>query len=212
MDLDLNPRVYVACLASYNAGTLHGRWIDADQDADDIASEVAAMLRESPYPNVLIPCVDCYGTGKIVNHAADTITDCVTCKASGQVQSAEEWTVHDYDDFGDLAEMLGETSDVNAIAFHGQQLAEHGEAWIAYVSRVGSHYATAEDFTDSYRGEWDSEQAFAEELLEDMGELKDDSLASRYFDYEAFTRDVFLGDYSSSRSGHGTVYVFDRNV
>ena len=29
------PKIYVACLASYNAGILHGRWIDADQDADD---------------------------------------------------------------------------------------------------------------------------------------------------------------------------------
>ncbi len=43
-------RIYVACLASYNAGTLHGRWIDADQDADAIREEIAAMLRESPCP------------------------------------------------------------------------------------------------------------------------------------------------------------------
>lgn len=26
------PRIYVACLAAYNNGSLHGRWIDADQD------------------------------------------------------------------------------------------------------------------------------------------------------------------------------------
>lgn len=24
------PRIYVACLAAYNNGHLHGRWIDAD--------------------------------------------------------------------------------------------------------------------------------------------------------------------------------------
>lgn len=41
-------RIYVACLASYNAGRLHGRWIDAAQDADDIRAEIAAMLAESP--------------------------------------------------------------------------------------------------------------------------------------------------------------------
>lgn len=45
------PRVYVACLASYNAGRLHGRWIDADQDADDIRDDIAAMLAESPAPD-----------------------------------------------------------------------------------------------------------------------------------------------------------------
>lgn len=43
-----SPRIYVACLAAYNSGYLHGAWIDADQDADDIHAEVAAMLKASP--------------------------------------------------------------------------------------------------------------------------------------------------------------------
>ncbi len=42
------PRVYVACLAAYNSGRLHGRWIDANQDADDIRDKVAEMLAASP--------------------------------------------------------------------------------------------------------------------------------------------------------------------
>lgn len=45
---DNNPRIYVACLAAYNNGYLHGAWIDADQDADDIRDEIAAMLARSP--------------------------------------------------------------------------------------------------------------------------------------------------------------------
>jgi antirestriction protein len=40
------PRIYVASLADYNAGRLHGVWIDAAQDADDIHAEVKAMLAE----------------------------------------------------------------------------------------------------------------------------------------------------------------------
>ncbi len=44
------PRIYVACLASYNAGILHGRWIDVT-DPDDIRTEVAAMLAASPEPD-----------------------------------------------------------------------------------------------------------------------------------------------------------------
>ena len=43
-----NPRIYVACLAAYNNGYLHGAWIDADQDADDIRDEISAMLARSP--------------------------------------------------------------------------------------------------------------------------------------------------------------------
>ena len=45
---DSNPRIYVACLAAYNDGYLHGAWIDADQDADDIRNEVSLMLAHSP--------------------------------------------------------------------------------------------------------------------------------------------------------------------
>lgn len=45
-----SPRIYAACLASYNNGTLHGRWIDCDQGADHIRDEIAAMLAESKQP------------------------------------------------------------------------------------------------------------------------------------------------------------------
>lgn len=45
---DSDIRIYVACLAAYNNGVLHGRWIDADQDADDIRSDITAMLKASP--------------------------------------------------------------------------------------------------------------------------------------------------------------------
>lgn len=43
------PRIYVACLASYNAGILHGRWIDVT-DPEEIRERVAAMLAASPEP------------------------------------------------------------------------------------------------------------------------------------------------------------------
>lgn len=45
---DSTPRIYVVCLAAYNNGYLHGVWIDADQDADQIRGEIAATLAGSP--------------------------------------------------------------------------------------------------------------------------------------------------------------------
>lgn len=42
------PRIYVACLAAYNGGTLHGCWIDAAQDVEDIWREIRQMLASSP--------------------------------------------------------------------------------------------------------------------------------------------------------------------
>lgn len=42
------PKIYVACLAAYNNGILHGRWINADQDTDAIRDDIAEMLKASP--------------------------------------------------------------------------------------------------------------------------------------------------------------------
>ena len=41
------PRIYLACLASYNAGTLHGAWAHAT-DEDALREAVVAMLADSP--------------------------------------------------------------------------------------------------------------------------------------------------------------------
>jgi len=41
-------RIYVADLAAYNNGKLHGVWIDATQDLDDIQEQINAMLEKSP--------------------------------------------------------------------------------------------------------------------------------------------------------------------
>ncbi len=40
-------RIYVACLAAYNSGHLHGVWIDATDDLDSIWEQVHAMLASS---------------------------------------------------------------------------------------------------------------------------------------------------------------------
>lgn len=42
------PRIYVACLAAYNNGILHGAWVDADQEAWAIYDDVRDMLAASP--------------------------------------------------------------------------------------------------------------------------------------------------------------------
>ncbi len=44
------PRIYVASLSDYNAGVLHGAWIDADQTPAEIQDEIDAMLNASKDP------------------------------------------------------------------------------------------------------------------------------------------------------------------
>src|SRR5205085_7828465 len=82
------PRIYVASLSDYNAGRLHGAWIDATQDPAQIHENIAAML------------------------------------AAGREPPAEEWAIHDYDNFGPVH--LSEYEDIAAVSRIGRGIAEHG--------------------------------------------------------------------------------------
>lgn len=44
------PKIYVACLAAYNNGQLHGRWIVVE-DQDQVREQIQQMLAASPQPN-----------------------------------------------------------------------------------------------------------------------------------------------------------------
>lgn len=45
------PRIYVACLSAYNAGKLHGAWIECNKPVELIEKEIKDMLRASPESN-----------------------------------------------------------------------------------------------------------------------------------------------------------------
>src|SRR5689334_21697848 len=133
----ITPRIYVACLASYNSGTLHGSWISAAQSADDIRADIAVMLRASQYPNVTLK-------------DADGI----------EYASAEEWAIHDFEGFGSYK--LSESEDIDALAELAEAIQENGDIYSAYVDHVGQRYASVEGFKDDYLGAYDSLQAYAE--------------------------------------------------
>lgn len=48
---DKSLKIYVACLASYNSGRVHGVWLDATQDLKKIRAKIRRMLNESPIQN-----------------------------------------------------------------------------------------------------------------------------------------------------------------
>lgn len=69
----LSPRIYVASMSDYNAGTLHGVWIDDVTDVDVINEAVQEMLKASP--------------------------EAARFPEGGP---AEEWAIHDYEGFGKI--------------------------------------------------------------------------------------------------------------
>jgi antirestriction protein len=150
-----SPRIYVACLASYNSGILHGAWIAADQDPDDIRAEINAMLAKSRQP------------------------------------VAEEWAVHDFEGFH--GHRLAEYESIEAVAEIAKLIAEHEELGAELLAHSDSPESAREALTDNYQGGFDSPAAWAEQLLEDSGDLA--QLPERlrgYFDFEAFARDAQL--------------------
>ena len=164
----LQPRIYVACLAAYNNGFLHGAWIDAIDDLDVMQAQVAQMLAASP------------------------------------MQGAEEYAIHDYEDFGDfsLSEYAG-LERAHAIAIF---LADAGKLGAMLLSHFCGDLDAAQNALEEYAGCFDSAADFAQELTEETTSIPE-SLRF-YIDYEAMARDMELsGDILALEEGFRRVHI-----
>lgn len=120
-------------------------------------------------------------------------------EACKELHSDEEDPELMYQDWEGIPERLAdECMDIREIYEYREMLerVSDAEAFEAFVGYYGT--ADVRAFEDSYMGEWDSEQAFAENIMEDCYSdvLKAMGSLSYYFDYEAFARDLFMGDYT----------------
>lgn len=170
-------RIYVACLASYNAGILHGRWIDASSDIDSMQAEIAAMLRASPCPNV-------------------TVRDPETGE---NVPSAEEYAVHDYDG---VPSTFGEYPGLDKIAAFVDLAEEFDHIDADDIAAIAANWhgdmeAAAEALRDNFAGVYPSFRDYADEAADEMienvtcGDKVPQTLIN-YFDYAAWARDLAL--------------------
>lgn len=214
-------RIYAACLASYNNGRLHGRWIAADEGADHIRDEIAAMLRESPFPNVRVECPDCEGEGEsdrvVMKHANGCETTsrmlCATCEGARTVPSAEEYAIHDYDD---LPSSWGEHPDLDKLAAYCEAAAElseeEREAFDAWIDNEGDTPGDLDAFREVYQGCHSTLTDWAESWHDDVGTLAEvpDEIA-RYFDFESWARDCKLGGDIWTHEGSHGVHVFNNH-
>jgi antirestriction protein len=112
------PAIYVADLAAYNAGVLHGQWITlSGLDADDVHAEIAKILAD--------------GTRKF---GAKT----------GGVH--EEFAIHDFEGFGPIR--LGEYDSVDSVVAHVERMGDDADKYFAYVDATGDHCAEFYDADD----------------------------------------------------------------
>lgn len=169
---DTSPRIYVACLAAYNNGYLHGAWIDADQDADQIRDEIAAMLARSP------------------------------------VEDAEEYAIHDYEDFEGVS--ISEYAGIGSVARMAAFIAEHGALGAGLLKQFGGNMDQAETaLQDGYHGQFVSLAAYMEEVTTESVTIPE---ALRYYvDWEAMARDAEIGgEFFTIETAHDEVHVFSK--
>lgn len=194
-------KIYVACLASYNNGRLHGRWIDADSSVDVMQEQVDAMLRESPYPNVMrADYLDGFGNRRIVTHSfgepfGPTIEDeSGTWRVDGNpYRSAEEFAIHDMEGLpGSFGEYVGLQTVADYVALVEEFDHIDADAIAGIYDDFRDIEETRKALENSFIGVYSSFRDYADEVADEMLESrgsKDDTL-SRYFDYEAFARDL----------------------
>ncbi|ALA06812.1 anti-restriction protein [Mycobacterium phage Chadwick] len=175
-------RIYVADLAAYNAGVLHGVWIDlGETDSEGMWTEVKDMLREGQKLYV-----------------------------SKTLGVHEEWAIQDYEGFGELR--IGEHEDLDIVKDLSDALERHGEPFEAWISEIIGDigcFADVSDaeqqFQDRFIGEislGDYAYQYAEDVLGLEGTALD------YFDYEKFGNDLKLSGDVSEVYYNGTDYLF----
>jgi antirestriction protein len=188
------PKIYVACLSAYNSGHLHGLWIDATQEAEEIKDDIEWMLSWSP------------------------VADDEVCVH--EVSRREEWAIHDYENFESLS--LGENENLEYISKLAQALdetkdAEAMAAWLNYAQgliRNPNIEELVEKFDNYYCGHWETERDFIlksseiEEIYNWSEFEQKFQFWSFHIDWDSVARDLFLQGYDSVKASPYGIYVF----
>jgi antirestriction protein len=148
----MSPRIYVADLACYNAGILHGQWVDLDPDAwpegldeDALHARIQEILDEG-----------------CRLYARET--------CSGE---HEEWAFHDYEGFGPVE--IGEYTSIATILGHLERMGDDPNPYYAWIQANGAHYADDYD-AEKVSGPYESASAWFDDYVSDYlegGDLTD---------------------------------------
>ena len=132
---------------------------------------------------------------------------------------AEEWAIMDYEGFGGYN--VDEWTSFTTVSLIAQGVAEHGEAyaaWVEYVGDTSGRLLEPDAFHEDYLGEFDLVRDYVEQLLEETGiqqeldralEVIPESIR-RYVqvDVEMMARDWEIEGLHVVESGGGGVWVF----
>jgi len=173
------PRVYVASLSDYNAGTLHGAWIDAAVDSEELAESVQAMLTSSQEPGAEEWAIHDYeGFGPLRLEECESL-EIVSAVALGIAEHGPA--------FAHWSALVG-TNDREALARF-----EDG-----YLGHWGSLTAYAEELLEDIGVYRQIEEALPDHLQPYVT-----------IDIEGMARDMEFGGQITTSDGDEGIYIFD---
>lgn len=225
----IERRIYVACLAAYNNGVLHGRWIDATTDADEMQEAVWKMLKKSPYPNIQredYACLNCRGqwSGTFRKDMQDrqgthASRECPHCGSKNievvtdPYPSAEEFAIHDSEGLGTIGEYtsLAEIAEIVEFFEACDDAGMPDDLPPALLSHTCGDLQYAKTLAEEgYRGVHEKFEDYAADLFDEIHEIP--ASIAPYIDYEKWARDLILGgDYFTLDIDSGEA-VFDNHV
>lgn len=200
MSTATTPSVWIGCLASYNSGRLIGEWVSAT-DVDEM-NEARTRV------------------AKTAVKAADEAGEYPV-----YFGEPEEFYIADYDGFGNLASTLGEYPSYETVARIGALIEQEGEVIIAWINACevdveDANSVTLDAFYEVHRGEWDSEESFAQYYVNEVGwndvpvdlytsPYSQDRInvfdeLSAYIDWSDIARQLFANEYT-----YADGYVFE---
>ena len=177
------PRIYVASLSDYNAGRLHGIWLDASLADDELAQAVQGMLTTSPE----------LGAEEIAIHDYEGF---------GPIR------LHEYASLSSVAQIARGISEHGVAFAHWASIVGIDDADSAeqFEDSYRGHFDSVEEYAESLIDDF----GWQRELDEVVPEYFQPYVR---IDVEAFVRDLEQsGDITVSPAELGGVYVFEGNL
>jgi antirestriction protein len=214
------PRIYVANLAAYNSGRLKGKWIEPSTDADELAEQIADAIGgnvdrdewafhdydafpdmgENPDLDDVAAMVELLEEHPyaIVKAAMSFVWN----NDRQDIDSLKEWLDDGYGIYEskrDYVEQL--VDDMGGPSKLGKQAIDSCFDYDAF----GHDLSIDADEEDRERYEGMSDEEIGMQHMDDVyGDKIPADLADRYFDYDAYARDVFM-EVASVRTPEGLV-------
>jgi antirestriction protein len=161
-------------------------------------------------PHIYVVCLAAYHAGILhgqwidANQDVSELHDAIqTMLSKSPVRDAEEWAIHDTEDFGDIT--VKQYQGLESISKMAAFIVEHGELGAALINNLGYLEDAEQAMEECYRGVFKNEEKFAEQYIKEIEPVPE--YLDGYINYEKLARDLFISDFFTLEVAGG-MHVF----